>query len=133
MKNQITHRTLAAAVAIAAHLATSCNAAEGDKGAALTNPSGSSSFLLRNGDRPIVFLGDSITEQRSYTTMIESYVLSRFPTWDVTFRNVGWSGDAASLYARGGYETGIQRDILAFKPGVVLINFGMNDARAGEG
>jgi lysophospholipase L1-like esterase len=131
MKNRIIYGAMAATVGLAGFFATSCDAAEDDKGFALTAPSNSNNFLLSNVDRRIMFLGDSITEQRSYTTMIESYVLSRFPTWDVTFRNVGWSGDATSLYARGGYEIGMQRDILAFKPGVVLINFGMNDARGG--
>lgn len=133
MKNQITCSTLVAAVALGGFLATSCNAAESDKGVAkggaIATPSSSSSFLLRSNDKTIVFLGDSITEQRNYTDMIESYVLSRFPTWNVTFRNVGWSGEQMSLYARGGYERGIQRDVLAFKPDVVLINLGMNDAR----
>lgn len=95
-------------------------------------PTGSREFLLRNNDKPIVFLGDSITEQRMYTTLIESYVLSRFPTWNVTFRNVGWSGDGAPLYQRGSYENGVQRDVLSLKPSVVLINYGMNDARGGD-
>ena len=45
-------------------------------------------FLIRNGDR-VVFLGDSITEQRLYTTYIEAYTLARHPDWTLTFRNVG--------------------------------------------
>ena len=35
-------------------------------------------FLIRDGDR-VVFLGDSITEQRLYTTYIEAYTLTRHP------------------------------------------------------
>ena len=54
MENQITYSTLAAAVAIASLLATSCNAVKSDKGvvkgAALATLSGSSSFLLRHDD-----------------------------------------------------------------------------------
>ena len=34
----------------------------------------------------MVFLGDSITEQRMYTAYIEAYVLTRFPDWKVRFR-----------------------------------------------
>jgi hypothetical protein len=35
-------------------------------------------FFLHGGDR-VVFLGDSITEQRLYTTYIEAYTATRFP------------------------------------------------------
>jgi hypothetical protein len=101
--------------------------------ASVTSPAtAAQGFFFRNGDRPIVFLGDSITEQRMYTTFIEAYVLTRFPTWDVQFRNVGWSGDAASLYVRGSFENGMKRDILSLKPAAITIDFGMNDARGGD-
>lgn len=33
-------------------------------------------FLVRDGDR-VVLLGDSITEQRLYTTYLEAYALTR--------------------------------------------------------
>src|SRR5438046_7192661 len=56
-------------------------------------------FLIRDGDR-VVFLGDSITEQRLYTTYIEAYALSRFPQWKLSFRNVGWGGDTSWLRQR---------------------------------
>src|SRR6476660_1548462 len=56
-------------------------------------------FLIHDGDR-VVFLGDSITEQRLYTTYIEGYALSRHPEWKLTFRNVGWGGDTAWLRQR---------------------------------
>jgi hypothetical protein len=56
-------------------------------------------FFIHNGDR-VVFLGDSITEQRLYTTYIEAYALSRYPKWNLTFRNVGWGGDTAWLRQR---------------------------------
>ena len=35
-------------------------------------------FFIKDGDR-VVFLGDSITEQRLYTTYIEAYALTRHP------------------------------------------------------
>jgi hypothetical protein len=37
-----------------------------------------SGFYLHDGDR-VVFYGDSITDQRLYTTFIETYVVTRFP------------------------------------------------------
>src|SRR3954467_494109 len=56
-------------------------------------------FLIHDGDR-VVFLGDSITEQRLYTTYIEGYTLARHPDWKLIFRNVGWGGDTAWLRQR---------------------------------
>ena len=56
-------------------------------------------FFLHDGDR-VVFLGDSITEQRLYTTYIEAYALTRHPQWHLSFRNVGWGGDTAWLRQR---------------------------------
>ena len=56
-------------------------------------------FFIRDGDR-VVFLGDSITEQRLYTAYIEAYALTRHPDWKLTFRNVGWGGDTSWLRQR---------------------------------
>ena len=76
---------------------------------------------LKSGDR-VVFLGDSITEQRIHTRYVMNYFTLRYPGLDVTFRNAGWSGDTAP----GGLGR-LQRDVLALKPTVVTICFGMND------
>ncbi len=104
----------------------------------------------------VVFLGDSITEQRLYTTFIEGYLLTRYPNVRFTFRNTGWGGDTAwlrqrmqgtemndsRLFGLSGAERdaetvrmvthGLQRDVLPLKPTFVTIDFGMNDARGGE-
>lgn len=89
------------------------------------------SFFFHDGDR-VVILGDSITEQRLYSTLLESYTLSRFPNWKITFRNQGWSSDRADLRMHGGQETGFKRDILPLNPTAITIDFGMNDGTAGE-
>jgi lysophospholipase L1-like esterase len=88
---------------------------------ALTSPPASAEFAIRDGDR-VVLLGDSITEQRQYTTFIETYTLTRFPQWNLTFRNIGWGGDTA----QGGLGRA-GRDMLPLKPTFVTIDFGMND------
>ena len=62
-------------------------------------------FFLHDGDR-VVFLGDSITEQKLYTTYIEAYALTRFPQEKFTFRNVGWGGDTAWLRQRAHPDEG---------------------------
>jgi hypothetical protein len=104
-------------------------------------------LFIRDGDR-VVFLGDSITEQRLYTTYIEAYTLTRHPDWKLWFRNVGWGGDTSWLRQRAhpdekelfaADETrqqqmveesvgrGLTRDVLPLRPTVVTIKFGMND------
>jgi len=104
-------------------------------------------FFVKDGDR-VVFLGDSITEQRLYTTYIEAYVLTRYPKWKLTFRNVGWGGDTSWLRQRAHPDEkqlfaadesaqqkmvedsvgrGLNRDVLPLKPTVVTVKFGMND------
>ncbi len=81
----------------------------------------SDNFVLRKGDR-IVFLGDSITEQQLYTNYVEAYLASRYPELKLTFFNAGWGGDTAP----GGCAR-LDRDVLALKPDVVTICYGMND------
>src|ERR1043166_8801996 len=69
-------------------------------------------FLIHDGDR-VVFLGDSITEQRLYTTYIEAYALTRYPKWKLTFRNVGWGGDTSWLRQRSHPD---ERELFAAEP-----------------
>jgi lysophospholipase L1-like esterase len=87
----------------------------------LTPPAAAAEFAIHDGER-VVLLGDSITEQRLYTTVIEAYTLTRFPQWKLSFRNLGWSGDTA----QGGLGRA-PRDLLPLKPTFVTIDFGMND------
>src|SRR6266403_78971 len=104
-------------------------------------------FQIKDGDR-VVFLGDSITEQRLYTSYIESYALARYPLWKLSFRNVGWGGDTSWLRQRShpdekqlfaadessqqrmvqdSVTRGLQRDVLPLEPTFVTVKFGMND------
>ncbi len=104
-------------------------------------------FAIHDGER-VVFLGDSITEQRLYTTYIEAYTLTRHPAWKLWFRNVGWGGDTAwlrqrthadekALFAADATEQarivtdavgrGLARDVFPLKPTFVTVKFGMND------
>jgi lysophospholipase L1-like esterase len=85
-------------------------------------------FYLKDGDR-VVFYGDSITEQRLYTTFTETYVLTRFPDRKIEFIHSGWSGDRVTGGGGGSIEIRINRDLIAFRPTVVTIMLGMNDGR----
>src|SRR5579883_1140739 len=96
-------------------------------------------FAIHDGDR-VVFLGDSITEQRLYTTYIEAYALTRHPEWKLWFRNVGWGGDTSWLRQRShpdeaklfaadpdsqqkmveaAVKHGLDRDVVPLKPTLV--------------
>jgi lysophospholipase L1-like esterase len=83
-------------------------------------------FQLKDGDR-VVFYGDSITDQRLYTTFAETYVLTRFPAMRVSFVHSGWGGDRVSGGGGGPVDRRLARDVFAFRPTVVTIMLGMND------
>ena len=104
-------------------------------------------FFFKDKDS-VVFLGDSITEQKLYTTYVEAYTLTRYPSRAYTFRNVGWGGDTAwlrqrahpnekELFAATGsilddmvtkaVGAGLARDVLPLKPTAVTVDFSMND------
>ncbi len=84
------------------------------------------SFALKDGDR-VVFYGDSITDQRLYTTFTETYVLTRFPKLDVSFVHSGWGGDRVTGGGGGAIDLRLRRDVVAYKPTVMTIMLGMND------
>ncbi len=85
-------------------------------------------FHLNDGDR-VVFYGDSITDQRLYTTFVETYVRTRFPNLNVKFTHSGWGGDRVGGGGGGTVETRLYRDVAPYRPTVVTILLGMNDAR----
>ena len=87
----------------------------------------SKGFYLRDNDR-VVFYGDSITDQRLYTTYIESYCVSRFPKKHFTFIHSGWGGDRVTGGGGGPIDLRLDRDVFVYKPNVVTICLGMNDA-----
>ena len=59
---------------------------------------------LKSGDR-VVFLGDSITEQKIHTRYVMNYFTLRYPGLDVTFRNAGMGGDSAGAAWAGSSGT----------------------------
>jgi lysophospholipase L1-like esterase len=78
-------------------------------------------FFFRNGDR-VVMMGDSITEQHLYSNYVEMWTVTRFPGWDITFRNVGIGGDRST-----GGNSRFQRDAVRYKATAMTVDFGMND------
>ena len=101
--------------------------------AAASTAADGADFALRDGDR-VLFYGDSITEQRLYTTYVEHYVLTHYSDRSITFINTGWGGDQVTrnecepCHGVGGLAR-IKRDLVDHKPTVVTLLFGMNDGR----
>ena len=85
-------------------------------------------FALRDGDR-VVFFGDSITDQRLYTTFAETYVVTRFPHTNISMVHSGWGGDRVTGGGGGPMDVRIWRDVLPFNPTVITVMLGMNDGR----
>ncbi len=86
------------------------------------------SFYLKDGDN-VCFYGDSITEQRFYGVDVETYVRTRFPNLHVKFVNSGVGGDKVTGGWAGRIDLRLERDVFPFKPNVVTIMLGMNDAQ----
>ena len=95
-----------AAFSIAVPLATPLHSAE---------PS-----LIKDNDL-IAIVGDSITEQKDYSVVMESYFLMCKPSADLRAMQWGWSGESAPGFR------GRIGDLLRFNPTVVTTCYGMND------
>ncbi len=78
-------------------------------------------LLLKKGDR-LAICGDSITEQRKYSRLMEDYLTMCVPQLQVTVRQYGWSGEKAR-----GFLARMTNDCLIFKPTIATTCYGMND------
>lgn len=103
-------------------------AVAGFSSATLRADDDSSSFYLKDGDR-VCFYGDSITEQRFYGADVQTFVRTRFPNLQVHFVNSGVGGDRVTGGWAGDIDLRLKRDVFSFKPSVITIMLGMNDAR----
>jgi lysophospholipase L1-like esterase len=90
------------------------------------SPTAQKPFYLEDGDR-VVFYGDSITDQRLYTTFAESFVVTRFPTLNIAFTHSGWGGDRVTGGGGGPIDVRLTRDVFPYQPTVMTIMLGMND------
>ncbi|RME90899.1 MAG: hypothetical protein D6766_12635 [Verrucomicrobia bacterium] len=80
-------------------------------------------LLLKPGDR-LAICGDSITEQKMYSRIIETYLRVCVPELRVRVRQFGWSGERAP-----GFLHRMTNDVLRFKPTIATTCYGMNDHR----
>ena len=78
-------------------------------------------LVFKHGDR-LAICGDSITEQKMYSRIIEDYLTMCEPELNVTVRQYGWGGERAS-----GFLARMTNDCLRFKPTIATTCYGMND------
>lgn len=78
-------------------------------------------LVLKKGDR-LAICGDSITEQKMYSRIMETYLTVCVPELDVTTRQFGWSGETAA-----GFWRRMTNDCLRFNPTIATTCYGMND------
>ncbi len=78
-------------------------------------------LVLKKGDR-LAICGDSITEQKMYSRIMETYITVCVPELDIAVRQYGWGGEKAD-----GFWRRITNDCLRFQPTVATTCYGMND------
>jgi lysophospholipase L1-like esterase len=78
-------------------------------------------LYLKRGDR-LAICGDSITEQKKYSRIIEDYLTMCVPQLQITTRQYGWSGEKAP-----GFLARMTNDCLRFQPTIATTCYGMND------
>ena len=92
---------------------------------------------LRDGDR-VVLIGDALIERDQEYGYLETLLTIQNPDKSITFRNLGWSGDTVFGEARAGFGrpadgfTHLKEHVLALRPTVVIVGYGMSDSFAGE-
>jgi lysophospholipase L1-like esterase len=77
--------------------------------------------LLQTGDR-LAICGDSITEQKKYSRLMETYLTVCVPDLKISVRQHGWSGETADRFLQR-----MTADCLRFAPTVATTSYGMND------
>jgi hypothetical protein len=85
---------------------------------AALRPSG---LVLKRGDR-LAICGDSITEQKKYSRIMEDYLNMCVPQLDVSVRQFGWGGETAAQFLLR-----MTNDCLRFNPSIATTSYGMND------
>lgn len=78
-------------------------------------------LMLKRGDH-LAICGDSITEQRKYSRLMEDYLTVCVPQLDLTVRQFGWGGETAPQFLAR-----MTNDCLRFKPTIATTSYGMND------
>jgi hypothetical protein len=100
-------------------------------------PASAAHLELTDGDR-VVLLGSTLIEREQTYGYWEAMLTSHFPTRNVIFRNLGWSGDTVWGESRAGFGTAadgykaLVEHVEALQPTVVIVGYGTVESFAGE-
>jgi len=72
----------------------------------------------------LAIVGDSITEEKGYSKLIETYITCCYPELKARFLLMGWASEKAA-----GFDKRMDNDLLPFKPDVATVCYGMNDGK----
>ena len=92
---------------------------------------------LKDGDR-VVLIGDTFIERDQQYGYLETAITLAHPDKNITFRNLGWSGDTVRGLSRAGFdppEAGFReltKQLTAARPSVVIVGYGMADSFDGK-
>ena len=97
----------------------------------------SAGFQLQDGDR-VVFLGNSLFEEDLRYGYLEYMLTTAFADRQISFRNIGWSGDTVFGDARSYYTSPptaydlLIQQLTDTNPTVVFLAYGANEATKGK-
>jgi lysophospholipase L1-like esterase len=101
------------------------------------NTTFSQDFELKNNER-VVFLGNSLFENEFQYGYLELVLTTRWPNRNVTFRNLGWTGDNVWGEARSTFTNPptpyqhLMQQITKAEPTLVFVAYGGVEAQEGE-
>ena len=102
-------------------------------------PAADTPFEFKDNDR-VVLLGGAFIERLQTHGYLETVITAGLPEKNLTFRNLGWSGDnvwgdSRGVFGFGDRKEGFKRligDVNIAKPTLLVICYGENEAYAGE-
>jgi putative heme-binding domain-containing protein len=86
---------------------------------------------LKPGDH-ISIIGNTLADRMQHDGWLETYLITRFPKHDFSFRNLGFSGDELTLRLRSENFGSPEKWLTATNTDVVFACFGYNESFAGE-
>jgi lysophospholipase L1-like esterase len=89
-------------------------------------------------DNPVIaFIGNTVAERDQQHGYFETRLIESFPDKNIIYRNLGWSGDTVQGQARARFGQAIDgfnhivAHVADYKPNVIFLNYGLNEAFAG--
>jgi len=104
----------------------------------LLNAGPAKPFELVEGDR-VIFVGNTFFERDLRYNHLETALTARWPSRNVTFRNLGWDGDTVWGEARAEFGSpadgfnSLSKHVADLKPTVIFVAYGMSESYAGAG